>query len=267
MNGPATFPSRALAADTVLLGAYLPVPGFGVLPVNAFVVRAREPVLVDTGLAALRGEFLRALGEAMDPVDLRWIWLTHADLDHMGNLEAVLRAAPQARVVTNFLGMAKLGLHGLPAERVRLVNPGQHLDVGDRKLVALAPPCFDAPETMAVFDPATRTLFSSDCFGALLEEPAETARDVAPEALRDGVTTWATVDAPWLHMVREDRFVSALAGVAQLSPDRILGSHLPPAESMTHVLLEHLERARAAPAFVGPDHAQLERMMAAAPAA
>ena len=30
--------------------------GLGVLPVNAFLIRAREPVLVDTGLAALESE-------------------------------------------------------------------------------------------------------------------------------------------------------------------------------------------------------------------
>ena len=38
------------APDTVVLPTFHPVPGLGVLPVNAFVIKAKEPVLVDTGL-------------------------------------------------------------------------------------------------------------------------------------------------------------------------------------------------------------------------
>lgn len=39
-------------------------------------------------------------------------------------------------MITTFLGMGKMGLHGLPVERVHLLNPGQRLAVGDRELVA-----------------------------------------------------------------------------------------------------------------------------------
>jgi len=263
MNGPTLFPSRAVATDAFALGAYLPVPGFGVLPINAFLLQSREPVLVDTGLAALRDGFLEALGAIMDPAELRWIWLTHADQDHLGNLEAVLQLAPQARIVTSFVGMAKLGLQGLPVDRVYLINPGQSLNVGDRELTAIRPPCFDAPETMALFDPSTRTLFSSDCLGALIPAPVETARDIAPQDLHDGMVTWATIDAPWLQMVREDRFAAAIAEFAKLSARTVLSSHLPPAADMTALLLEHLACAPGAPAFTGPNQRELERMMAA----
>lgn len=38
--------------DTHVLPTYYPVPGFGILPVNAFVLKAKEPVLVDAGLLA-----------------------------------------------------------------------------------------------------------------------------------------------------------------------------------------------------------------------
>jgi glyoxylase-like metal-dependent hydrolase (beta-lactamase superfamily II) len=78
-------------------------------------------------------------GSTIDPADLRWIWITHMDFDHIGNLAAVLELAPQARVVTNYLGMGKMGLIGLPQDRAWLLNPGQSLDVGDRRLHALRP--------------------------------------------------------------------------------------------------------------------------------
>ncbi|HKJ88122.1 MAG TPA: MBL fold metallo-hydrolase [Gammaproteobacteria bacterium] len=253
---------RPVAPDTHILPAQLPVPGLGTLGVNAFLLHAREPVLVDTGLAALREDFLAALHRLIDPADLRWIWLTHTDWDHVGNLSAVLDEAPEARLVTTFLGMAKLGLAGLPTDRVYLVNPGQRLPVGDRDLYAVVPPIYDAPETTGFQDTETRVLFSSDCFGALLGEPAEVAGAIPKEALEEGMIAWAGVDAPWLGLAEENRYGKALEAARGLAPSTVLSSHLPPAEGMIGTLLGALAKARSAPAFRGPDQVELERMMA-----
>ena len=84
-------------------------------------------------------------------------------MDHLGNIEAVLTEAPNARVVTSYIGMAKMGLHGLPLDRVYLLNAGQSLNVGDRELLAVKPPTFDAPETTGLFDPTSQSLISADC--------------------------------------------------------------------------------------------------------
>lgn len=261
MNTPFMVPARTVADGTLCLGAWLPVPGFGILPVNAFVIRGPEPTLVDTGLAALREPFMAALREAIDPVDLRWIWITHADPDHLGNLEAVLAEAPHARVVTTYLGMGKMGLHGLPVERAWLLNPGQRLEIGDRELVAVVPPTFDAPETTGLFDTRSRAYFSADSFGALMHEPADTADAIGPAALRDGMVTWATVDAPWLDLVDPRRHDQRLEQVRRLDPALVLSGHLPPAAGMTDTLLQQLAAARTAPPFEGPDHHALERLM------
>lgn len=265
MNSPRMVSNLAVSPDIDVIPAFFPVAGFGVLPIQAFVIRAQEPVLVDTGLVALREEFLEGLAAAIDPKDLRWIWLTHTDPDHVGNLVAVLERAPQARVVTTFLGLGKLGLLGIQPERVYLLNPGQHLDVGDRHLQALAPPTYDAPETTAIFDGKSRTYFTADAFGALLPSPATRAMEVPAEALREGLITWATVDAPWLQAVDPQRFRAALDRVRSLDPHTLLSCHLPPATGMTSTLLELLAEAPSATPFVGPDQAALETMMAAQP--
>jgi len=264
MNQPVMYIPQTVAPETISLSAYMPVAGFGVLPVNAFVIRAAQPVLVDTGLAALSDQFIADLETVIDPRELRWIWITHADADHTGNLRRVLELAPNARLVTTFLGMGKLAMQGLPVDRAYLLNPGQSLQVGDRALQALAPPTYDAPETTALFDEKTRTLFSADCFGALLGEPAETANGIATDRLAQGMIAWANVDAPWLHSVDEHRFQQQLEAVRQLGAERILSSHLPPANGMTGTLLSHLASARTAPAFVGPSQEEIERVMSAA---
>src|SRR6516164_3938704 len=87
-----------------VLGDHLEVPGLGFLPVNAFVVHAAQPVVVDTGLGLPDRDFLACLAEVIDPADVAWIWLTHPNRDHTGGLFAPLDAGPQARVTTLFLG-------------------------------------------------------------------------------------------------------------------------------------------------------------------
>ena len=84
--------------DTVVLPTFHPIPGIGLLPVNAFVIKAKEPVLVDTGLGEDRGEFMKALQSVLDPRELRWVWLTHDDSDHTGSLREVLGARPRNTV-------------------------------------------------------------------------------------------------------------------------------------------------------------------------
>ncbi len=95
MQTPTMFGAREVAPDTFCLPSYFPLPGLGILPVNAFVIRAAEPVLVDTGLATLRIPFLEALRQTINPEELRWIWLSHMDADHLGSLQAVLAMAPR----------------------------------------------------------------------------------------------------------------------------------------------------------------------------
>jgi flavorubredoxin len=77
---------RQVTSDVYVLPSEVPTPGIGVLPVNAYVIKAREPVLVDTGLHQDAGPFMSALESVIDPGDLRWIYLTHPDPDHVGSL-------------------------------------------------------------------------------------------------------------------------------------------------------------------------------------
>ena len=79
-----------LANDVTVLHDAAEIPGLGVLPVNPFLLKVRQPVLVDTGMAPSCGAMLDALGGLLDPADLRWIWLTHPDRDHTGALYELL---------------------------------------------------------------------------------------------------------------------------------------------------------------------------------
>lgn len=253
--------------DVTVLTTPFPVPGIGVLPVNAFLLRAAEPVVVDTGLGVPGTGFLDTLSTVIDPADVRWIWLTHPDRDHTGGLFDLLEAAPQAKVVTTFIGVGIMSTERpLPLDRVHLLNPGQALDVGDRRLFAFRPPLFDNPATTGFFDPRSRACFSSDCFGATLADEAlalsADVAEIADDDLRAGQVLWATVDSPWVHGVDRDRFVESLRPIRQMDPAVVLSSHLPPAVGRTDALLDTLTTFPDAAPFVGPDQQALEAMLA-----
>jgi flavorubredoxin len=249
--------------DIDVLTSYFPIPGMGMIPVNAFVLKAKEPILVDTGLVVDSDAFVEALGSIIDLQDLKWLWLTHADQDHVGSLHRLLAEVPHLKLVTSFLGMGKLALSTPVApDRVYLINPGQTLDLGDRSVVAVKPPAYDAPETTGCYDPRSGAFFSSDCFGAILESPVQDAADLNAEYLNERQVLWATVDSPWILQVKETLLDRALDSIREMSPKMVLSNHLPPAQGMTEQLLSVLEHARVADPFVGPDQEAFQMMLA-----
>lgn len=250
-------------ADAEVMSALYPIPGLGFIPINAFLLRAREPVLVDCGAIVLRDQYLAAIESLIDLDDLRWIYLTHPDPDHVGCLHEVLEAVPDVRIITTFLGFGRLGLYGpIAPERVYLLNPGQRLSVGDRELEAVAPVTFDAPETTAFVDVKTGTLFSADSFGGVVSAAFEHVGDMPAAALREGIVTWTCIDSPWVRYLDEPALDAAENRMRAIAPPIILSSHLPPAVGMLDTLLEHVATARTHPPYVGPDQAALTALLA-----
>ena len=255
------------APDVTALSDVTEIPGLGFLPVNAYVLHAAEPVLVDTGVPAGRAAFLDALWSVVDPADLRWVYLTHPDRDHTGSLAEVLAAAPQARLVTTFLGfgIASMDFPVTP-DRAYFLNPGQSLDVGDRRLTAVRPPVDDSPATTGLHDESTGTCFSSDCFGAPLGSAAdaevEDIAELSADDLTAGQRLWVTVDSPWVSTVDPARFGASLAPLRAMDPRVVLSTHLPPARDAVPRLLDVLAATPGSDGFVGPDQAMLEAMLA-----
>jgi glyoxylase-like metal-dependent hydrolase (beta-lactamase superfamily II) len=250
-----------------VLNDHLEVPGIGFLPVNAFVLHAREPVVIDTGLGLPDRDFVAALRDVLDPAEVRWIWLSHPDRDHTGGLFDLLEAAPNALLVTTFLAVGIMSTERpVPLDRVYLLNPGQSLHVGDRTLHAFRPPLFDSPATVGFYDDKSRTSFSSDCFGAPLpsaELAASTdVREVSARDLRAAQLLWAAVDSPWVHNANTDAYLQTVRSMRATAPDLVLSTHLPPAHGLGPQLFDMLAEAPDTEPFVGPDQAALRHMLA-----
>ncbi|WP_374626366.1 MBL fold metallo-hydrolase [Devosia sp.] len=264
MDTPTFMGARRTAPDVTTFTGFFPIGPLGILPANSHFIHAREPILVDTNGIAFEEQYLEALRQIIDPADLKWVYVSHTDLDHIGNLDAVLKLAPNARVVVPGLGAAKFGLRNdFDMSRLVPMDHGQRLDLGDRELVLLKPPTYDAPETTGFFDTKTRVLFSVDAFGALLDTPYEETEAIPEATLRDGMTTWAGIDAPWLGMVDKTRLGHLLSDIARLDPTAIISGHLPvTAGGMIPRVLGNMLGALSEDRFAHPDRDSIEALFA-----
>jgi len=108
---------------------------------NSLVIQAAEPVIVDTGTVRNRAAWLQDVFSLVEPADVRWVFLSHDDADHTGNLAQVMAACPNAMLVCSWVITERFAnAFGFPLERCRWINDGDSFRAGDRTLVALRPP-------------------------------------------------------------------------------------------------------------------------------
>lgn len=253
------------APDVHVLPSHIALPGVGVLPINAYVLLAEEPVLIDTGVANDGDAFIDALSSIIDPSELRWIWLTHDDADHTGSIERVMSLAPHARLAAPAFSALRMGSWWpVPMERVHAIRAGDQLHVGDRTLKAVAPPLYDNPMSTGLVDESTGSFFCVDSFGAILPEAVNHVSEVPPEVLAGGMIGWATSDSPWAHIVDREKFGDVLEGVRKLQPSNIFSSHLPAANGTSlDEFLKVLDMVPDAEPFMPPNHEEFAHLITA----
>ena len=217
---PATEPVE-LAPETFLIPNLFPAGDGLFVPVNSMVIRGAEPVIVDTGAPVHRELWLEKVFSLVDPEDVRWIFLSHDDGDHTGGLLDALERCPNATLVTNFFSVERLALEkpAIPFERMRWIDEGGTLDVGDRTLHLFKPPIFDGPTTRGLYDPTTAAMWIVDTFACLTpgtldvhEMPADLLAESMP-AMNSLVSPWHQ----WLDPAAYRRHVDSVEGFGVLT--------------------------------------------------
>lgn len=202
--------------------------GPGLIPVNSMVIAGAEPTIVDTGGTRNRQRWLEQVFSIVDPADVRWVFLSHDDHDHVGNLLRVLDACPQATLVTNWFSIERLRTEfDLPLERCRWVNDGESFDAGDRTFLAVLPPVFDSPSTRGLFDSRTGVYWAADCFASLMTHPVTDAADLDRGFWTEmflQVHSWYT---PWHPLLDAARFDAHVDKTANLGASVIATAHGP----------------------------------------
>lgn len=160
----------------------------------SYLINAVRPALVESGPTSC-GPTLREelAGLGIGAQDLAHVVVSHIHLDHAGGAGKLLGSFPGAtvwvhergakhladpeRLVASTIrtyGAAKVAelfgtVEAVPAERLRTLNEGAVIDLGDRTLTALDAPGHASHE-LFLLDPASGALFTGDGFGVWLPD-------------------------------------------------------------------------------------------------
>ena len=227
---PLTLPSRPhqVTDDSWLITTVAAEPSGNFIAANSLVIRGSEPVIVDTGCALVRDAWAEQVFSVVEPEDVRWVFLSHDDHDHIGNLDVVLERCPHATIVANFAFVSRLaGDIELPLHRMRWVDVGESFDAGDRVLTAVRPPMFDSPATRGLFDPTTSLLWAADSFGSLLPGAVFEIDDVPEDFYATSFAALNTWNTPWIEWVDAELYAAHVHQTSTLDAQVVVSAHGP----------------------------------------
>jgi flavorubredoxin len=219
---------------------------------NAMVIRGAEPTVVDTGCAIHRDTYLEDLFSIVEPEDVRWVFISHDDADHYGNLNEVMAACPNATLVATWFLCERLGVDDLrvPPTRWRWVGDGESFDAGDRTFTAIRPPLYDSPTTRGLLDSRTGVYWASDCFATPVERGTAFVEELDPAAWAEGFNTFQHWNSPWVSMVDHDAYDAACNRLEALGISTIAGTHGPTVEASD--IATAFDLLRAVPRLASP---------------
>jgi len=265
---PTTYvPPSLVAKDTYVIHQVQPALGQPLFVyLNSMVILGQQPVIVDTGTPANREQWLKDVFSLVEPNDVRWIYLSHDDVDHTGNLDQAMEACPNAQLVCNWAMIERhTNCFDFPLERCRWVMDGESFDIGDRTLHAFRPPVFDSPTTRGLFDPSTGVFWAVDTFATPLPDPAMGIADLDPDFWEFGMALFALgAVSPWLSMLDTTKYGRFVDTVQNLDITTVAACHSPVIEG------PYIERAftriRQLPTIdppMLPDQSVLDQIIAA----
>lgn len=134
---------------------------------NAYLLRGSEKTaLIDTVDPAKVDILLEQL---RDIPQIDYLISLHAEQDHSGSIPTILEAYPHAQLICSQKAQELLIDHlHVAKERIKIVNDGEKLSLGDCTLAFIYTPWVHWPETMVAYLEEENILFSCDFFGSHL---------------------------------------------------------------------------------------------------
>ena len=206
--------------DRRLFDELIPLPG-GTSYNSYFISGSRANALIDTVEEEFADDLLRNLNE-LEFETLDYVISNHSEPDHSSALPEILRAYPEAELLTGAKGeeMLEKLLH-LDTDRITTVEDGEELSLGNRTLKFVETPWVHWPETISTYLKEDGILFSCDFFGSHLADSNPYAED-REEVYRAAKRYYAQIMMPFRHIITKN-----LDKVRELEPEIIAPSHGP----------------------------------------
>ncbi len=170
---------------------------------NAYLVKGSEKTaLIDTVDPEKFHVLLANLKETgIERID--YVIANHAEQDHSGSLNEILRSFPGARIVTSekcktFLMQLLL----LPEDAFVVINDRDTLSLGDRTLHFIFAPWVHWPETMLTYLAEDKILFPCDLFGSHLATSELYAKDRA-KVYESAKRYYAEIMMPFRNLIQK----------------------------------------------------------------
>lgn len=217
-----------VAEGTYVVPQLMEAPPVGLFYLNSLVIQGSEPVIVDTGTLINRDQWQEHVFSIVDPADVRWIFLSHDDPDHTGNLMPALAACPNAVLVTTWFGVGRMVDHfEIPMDRVRFVRDGDSFDAGDRTLTAVRPPLFDNPTTRGLFDARTGVYWASDSFAMSVPHAVDDVAGLDRDDVQEALLVGARLISPWHAWLDPAKWNVHVQRVRAMPIDTVASCHAP----------------------------------------
>ena len=132
---------------------------------NTYLVNDEKKVVIDLVKALKTDEFFDQIDEVLPVSEIDYVIINHMEPDHTGVLRTLHRIAPGATIVGSekMKNMLK-SFYGI-TENVKVVEDGETLVLGKKKLQFFSTPFVHWPETMMTYEMSDGILFSCDAFG------------------------------------------------------------------------------------------------------
>lgn len=146
---------------------------YGREAVNVYVLLNDDhPILIDCGSHLHNASIMADMDEVLDGRVPEYIFLTHSELPHAGNIASVAQKWPNIKViVSNVMAPYIEILPVFPLRQINQVVPGYTIECPTRTLYFVDALLKDQPGSQWVYDSRTETLFTGDGFGYYTSDP------------------------------------------------------------------------------------------------
>ncbi|MBS7613147.1 FprA family A-type flavoprotein, partial [Candidatus Bathyarchaeota archaeon] len=170
---------------------------------NAYLVSGEEGnALIDTVNPGFEEELERKIRSLVDPGEIDYIVMNHAEPDHAGAIPYLMKIATKAKLVATSRGvkMARI-FYRVPEERMKIVTDQEKLSLGGKTLRFIEAPMLHWPETMFTYVEEEGILFSCDFFGSHLAEGVYS--DDVEDLLIHAQKYWGEIMMPFRTMAQK----------------------------------------------------------------